>query len=97
MVIEPQYGAYLYQALEFKTASSQCSRALHVIDIGRLRLPWRVLASTDSTHLFSGTMSTIGYNRAAGYCGYCIVPTDTALVPTGTAVLSVLQGTTGTM
>jgi hypothetical protein len=38
-----------------------------------------------------GTMySTHGYYSAAGYYGYCIVPTGTAVVPTGTTVLRVL-------
>ena len=36
-------------------------------------------------------MGTVGYYRAAGYYGYCVVPTGTAVVPTGTT------GTTGTI
>jgi hypothetical protein len=64
-----------------------------------LWLPWLVLASTGpvlhSTHFVSVTMwvlcivpmGTIGYYSAAGYYGYCIVPTGTAVVPTGTTVL----------
>ena len=39
-------------------------------------------------------MGTVGYYRAAGYYGYCVVPTGTAVVPTGTAVVP--TGTTGT-
>ncbi len=31
------------------------------------------------------TMGTIGYYRAAGYYGYCTVPTNTAVVPMGTS------------
>ena len=38
-------------------------------------------------------MGTVGYYGAAGYYGYCIVPTGTVVVPTGTTVLQ-LQGTT---
>ena len=41
-------------------------------------------------------MGTVGYYRAAGYYGYCIVPTGTAVVPTGTTGTTVLSGTTGT-
>ena len=29
-------------------------------------------------------MGTVGYYRAAGYYGYCVVPTGPAVVPTGT-------------
>ena len=35
-------------------------------------------------------MGTVGYCRAAGYYGYCIVPTGTAVVPTGTTGTTVL-------
>ena len=35
-------------------------------------------------------MGTVGYYRAAGYYGYCIVPTGTAVVPTGTTGTTVL-------
>jgi hypothetical protein len=41
-------------------------------------------------------MGTVGYYRAAGYYGYCVVPTGTAVVPTGTTGTTVLEGTTGT-
>jgi hypothetical protein len=40
------------------------------------------------------SMGTVGYYRAAGYYGYCIVPTGTAVVPTGTT--GTTAGTTGT-
>ncbi len=32
-------------------------------------------------------MGTVGYYRAAGYYGYFVVPTGTAVVSTGTTVL----------
>ena len=36
-------------------------------------------------------MGTVGYYRAAGYYGYCVVPTGTAVVPTGTTGTTVLR------
>jgi hypothetical protein len=65
-------------------------------------LPWRVLALVPGRYYTVPTFfrmllwyhrrvlcSTRGY-YGAGYYGYCIVPTGTAVVPTGTT------GTTGT-
>ncbi len=40
--------------------------------------------------LYVVPMGIVGYYRAAGYYGYCVVPTGTAVVPAGTTGTTVL-------